>query len=94
MITTSKDMPLTHGLRVISVHHMYYTSLLDDYAKHVTFVSDTSSPAMDGKTKEGREFSKAIMARECVNLLGETKRLESEIYMQQRRDPRESWSLI
>ncbi|PPQ92528.1 LOW QUALITY PROTEIN: hypothetical protein CVT25_010361 [Psilocybe cyanescens] len=76
------------------VHHMYYTSLLDDYAKHVTFISDTSSPAMDGKTKEGREFSKAIMAREYVNLLGETKRLESEIYMQQRRDPRESQLIL
>uniref|UniRef100_A0A8H8CID2 Uncharacterized protein n=1 Tax=Psilocybe cubensis TaxID=181762 RepID=A0A8H8CID2_PSICU len=85
VITTTEDMPLTHELHVIRAHHLHYTSLLDDYAKHVIFIRDTPSPAMDGKSEEEREFSKAIMARECANLLVEIKRLEAELYMQERR---------
>jgi hypothetical protein len=64
---------------------MHYSSLLDDFTKHITFIRDTHNPALDHLSAEDRQFSKKIMDRECANLLTESERLKAELYMQERR---------
>ena len=78
-------MPLTRELHIIRAHHLHYASLLDDFGKHITFIRDTHNPALDHLTAEQRQFSRIIMERECANLLTESKRLKSELYMQEHR---------
>jgi len=78
-------MPLTRELHIIRAHHLHYTSLLDDFSKHITFIRDTHNPALEHLSEEERQFSSKIMERECANLLTESKRLKSELYMQERR---------
>jgi len=78
-------MHLTHELHLIRAHHLHYSSLLDDFTKHIEFIKNTSNPAMDNLPLEEREFSKRIMDREAANLSTEIKRLGTELYMQERR---------
>jgi hypothetical protein len=78
-------MPLTRELHIIRAHHLHYTSLLDDFQKHVIFIRDTHNPAMEAFSDKVRKDSKSIMHRECENLLTECKRLKGELHMQERR---------
>lgn len=84
MINTN-EMPLTQELHVIRAHHLHYTSLLDDFTKHVHFIQDTHSPLMENFPEKDRKFNEGIMKRECDNLLTEIKRLSSELNMQEKR---------
>ncbi|KAF8955067.1 hypothetical protein BDZ97DRAFT_1765535 [Flammula alnicola] len=84
-VISTAEMPLTRELHVIRAHHLHYTSLLDDFAKHVKFIRDTHNPAMDALTAEERKYSKTIMHRESENLLTECMRLKQELHMQERR---------
>ncbi|KIM41617.1 hypothetical protein M413DRAFT_72019 [Hebeloma cylindrosporum] len=84
-VIETSEMPLTRELHIIRAHHLHYASLLDDFGKHINFIRDTHNPALDHLTVEERHFSRNIMERECANLLMESKRLKSELYMQERR---------
>ncbi|KAF8186445.1 hypothetical protein BJ912DRAFT_971936 [Pholiota molesta] len=76
-VITTAEMPLTRELHIIRAHHLHYTSLLDDFRKHVIFIRDTHTLPW--------HHSKSIMHRECENLLTECKRLKGELHMQERR---------
>ena len=78
-------MPQTRELHIIRAHHLHYTSLLDHYTKHVTFIKNTPNPALDGLSEEDRIFSAKLLHRECDNLINEIERLSSELSMQERR---------
>ncbi|KIM41609.1 hypothetical protein M413DRAFT_445584 [Hebeloma cylindrosporum] len=84
-VIETSEMPLTRELHIIRAHHLHYTSLLDDFGKHITFIRETHNPALDHLSAEEKQFSKRIMERECANLLTESKRLKAELYMQERR---------
>ncbi|PPQ66789.1 hypothetical protein CVT24_008698 [Panaeolus cyanescens] len=86
-VMATTEMRLTHELHTIRAHHLHYTSLLDDFSKHVTFVRDTSNPALQGYhvSERDRMFTKNTMDRECSTLLGEIKRLQTDLMMQERR---------
>ena len=78
-------MALTRELHTIRAHHLHYTSLLDDFEKHITFIREAHNPALDHLSAEDQHFSRKIMKRECANLLTESKRLKSDLHMQERR---------
>jgi len=78
-------MPLTRELHIIRAHHLHYSSLLDDLAKHVIFIRDTHNPALESLTPEEHQLNRTVMERECTNLLTEIKRLNTEMHMQERR---------
>jgi len=78
-------MQLTRELHIIRAHHLHYTSLLDDFSKHITFIRDTHNPALERLSDEERHFSRTIIERECVNLLTESERLKAELHMQEHR---------
>ncbi|TFK31449.1 hypothetical protein BDQ12DRAFT_694125 [Crucibulum laeve] len=84
-VITTNEMPLTQELHVIRAHHLHYVSLLHDFSKSVLFVRDTESPAMEVHPQEVQDFSRALMKRECANLLSEIDRLDLELKMQDRR---------
>jgi hypothetical protein len=81
----TNDMRLTQELHVIRAHHLHYSSLLDDYSKHVDFIQNTNSPLMDTVSKTDREYIEKIMKRECDNLLTEVRRLKVELNIQEKR---------
>lgn len=72
-------------LHIIWAHHLHYTSLLDDFGKHIAFICDTHNPALEHLTDEVRQFNRNILERECANLLTEIDRLKSQLCMQERR---------
>jgi hypothetical protein len=72
-------------LHVIRAHHLHYLSLLDHYTKHVTFIKNTSNPAMDGINKADRLSSQKLLNRVCDNLMNEIGRLTAELNTQERR---------
>jgi len=84
-VITTADMPLTKELHVIRAHHLHYTSLLEDFRKHVFFVRDTHNPALDSLSKIEQDFSDSLLKRECANLLSEIERLQQDLTMQERR---------
>jgi hypothetical protein len=84
-VIETSEMPLTRELHIIRAHHLHYSSLLDDFAKHVIFIRDTHNPALEHLSAEERQFNHEVMERECANLLTEIKRLNSEMRMQERR---------
>lgn len=79
------NIKLTHELHSIRAHHLHYTSLLEDYQKHVKFIHDTKNPMLDSFSHEDKKFSREILERECNNLSAEIKRLKDQLYMQERR---------
>ena len=81
----TNNMSLTHELHVIRAHHLHYSSLLDDYAKHVDFIRDTKSPMRASFSEEDQNYVAEIMARECKNLSTEISRLKGELDMQEKR---------
>ena len=86
MIHTS-EMKLTQELHIIRAHHLHYSSLLADFRRTVLFIQDITSPAMDcdSVSEEERLLSKAMLQRECSNILQEIERLEKGRMMQDRR---------
>ncbi|KAF8958964.1 hypothetical protein BDZ97DRAFT_2046038 [Flammula alnicola] len=84
IVATAKTS-LTHELHIIRAHHLHYSSLLDDVAKHVTFIQETVNPALERLPEEYKKANQTIMDRECANLLAEVKRLQGELTMQERR---------
>ncbi|KAG6844046.1 hypothetical protein H0H87_010306, partial [Tephrocybe sp. NHM501043] len=87
-VISTNDINLTHELHVIQAHLLHYASLLDDFRKTVVFVQATPYPGLDNPslyTPESRERSKALMMKECGNLLSEIQRLEKARVMQGKR---------
>jgi hypothetical protein len=84
---TTAEITLTHELHVIRAHQLHYSSLLDDYAEHMTFIMESSNPMLDNSrfTEADRNHSRETMHTECQNLLSEIKRLKKSLQMQQRR---------
>ena len=72
-------LTLTRELHIIRARLQYYTSLLDDFGKHITFIRETHNPALDHLSAEDREFSRKIMERECANLVTELHTLERRL---------------
>ncbi|KAG6901777.1 hypothetical protein C0995_008023 [Termitomyces sp. Mi166 len=83
----SNDINLTQELHVIQAHLLHYGSLLEDFRKSVSFVLKTPYPGLDNLcyTPEHRERSKALMKKECKNLLIEIERLDKARSMQIKR---------
>lgn len=78
-------MKLTHELHSIRAHHLHYTSLLDDYKKHLKFVKETKNPMLESFSDGDKRFSQEILERECDNLTAEIERLKAQLDMQERR---------
>lgn len=78
-------MQLTRELHIIRANHLYYSSLLDDLAKHVIFIRDTHNPALEHLTAAERQFNHELLKRECANLLTQITRLKTQMHMQERR---------
>ena len=78
-------MKLTHELHSIRAHHLHYTSLLDDYQKHLKFIKKTRNPMLESFSEKDQNFSKEILGRECDNLAAEINRLKDQLNMQERR---------
>ncbi len=81
----TSNMALTHELHVIRAHHLQYSSLLDDYSKHVDFIKNTKSPMLTSFSEADQKYGADIMARECKNLSTEILRLQGELEMQEKR---------
>jgi len=84
----TNDMEITRELHVIRAHLLHCASLLEDFRKSVVFVRDTNNPAMDYSdsiTKEERARDKALLIKECRNLLSEIDRLKMNGKMQDER---------
>ena len=79
------DIRLTYELHSIRAHHLHYTSLLEDYHKHVRFIKDTKNPMLDSFRPSDRKFTQDILRRECDNLSAEINRLKDQLHMQERR---------
>ncbi|KJA16341.1 hypothetical protein HYPSUDRAFT_147866, partial [Hypholoma sublateritium FD-334 SS-4] len=84
-VISAAEIPLTREMHVIRAHQLHYSALLSDLNKHIVFVRDTYNPTIDDAAQADRRFSKALMKRECGNLLTETKRLQDELQTQQQR---------
>jgi hypothetical protein len=79
------DMRLTYELHSIRAHHLHYTSLLEDYHKHVKFIQETKNPMLDSFMPVDKKFTQEILRRECENLSAEINRLKDQLHMQERR---------
>ena len=84
-VISAAEIPLTREMRVIREHQLHYSALLSDLNKNIVFIWDTYNPCMDGAALSDRHLSKALMKRECGNLMTETKRLQDELLTQQQR---------
>ncbi|KAG6848829.1 hypothetical protein H0H93_013650, partial [Arthromyces matolae] len=86
-VIQTNDMELTQELHVIQAHLLHYASLLEDFRKTVVFVLDTPYPGLDNPryTPDYRDRSKAVIEKECNNLLSEIQRLEMARTMQGKR---------
>ncbi|KAF9559806.1 hypothetical protein CPC08DRAFT_637387 [Agrocybe pediades] len=84
-VIETSNMHLTQELHLIRAHHLHYTSLLEDFLKHIRFICNTANPALDDIPQEDKDFNKKIMERETANLTTEIERLKTELYMQERR---------
>ena len=84
-VISAAEIPLTREMHVIRAHQLHYSALLSDLNKHIVFIRDTYNPCMDGAALSDRRLSKALMKRECGNLMTETKRLQDELLTQQQR---------
>ncbi|KAF8880546.1 hypothetical protein BD779DRAFT_1548833 [Infundibulicybe gibba] len=80
------DIHLTEELHRIRAHQLHYSSLLNDFRKTVEFIRATHNPAIASSfTTKDKNFTEAVMDRECQNLLNEIKRLELDRTMQDKR---------
>jgi len=70
-------------LHTIRAHMLYYSSLLADFQKAVTFVKETRNPAI-GDVKNDDQIRKT-MKRECDHILTEITRIEKDCQMQDER---------
>lgn len=85
-VINTAEINLSRELHVIRAYQLHYSSLLDDFHKHVLFIRDTRNPAMGAATAEDHRYSKSeAMYRECENLLTEVTRLKNELQRQERR---------
>ena len=75
MATTT--MALTHERHVIRAHYLLYSSLLDDYAKHVDFIRDTKNPMRAKFSETDQKYGTETMERECKHLSTEILRLRA-----------------
>lgn len=82
---STSEMALTQELHIVRAHHLYYTSLLEDIRKSITFIRDTPNPALESLTDTECEYNRRLMTRECANLLSEVERLEADRSMHDRR---------
>src|SRR6266568_7097318 len=81
-MATTNNVHLMRELHVIRAHHLHYSSLLDDYAKHVDFIRDMQSPIWERFSKADQDYVAGIMARECKNL---STRLKGKLDIQEKR---------
>lgn len=80
-------MSLSTELHIIRAHLLHYDSLLVDFQKSIIFIKETPHPAMTSEAHpiEEREVAKALLLKECGNLLSEIERLERSRNMQNKR---------
>ncbi|KAF8523159.1 hypothetical protein BU17DRAFT_86332 [Hysterangium stoloniferum] len=72
------NIDFTKQLHQIRAYLLHYASLLEDFKKSVQFILDTPNPAMDAPINAGhRDFSRAILERECKILLSHIERLSN-----------------
>ncbi|KAG6879295.1 hypothetical protein C0992_003780 [Termitomyces sp. T32_za158] len=83
----SNNIELTQELHVIQAHLLHHASLLEDFRKSVVFVLKTPYPGLDNLrySPEFCERSKALLEKECDNLLSEIERLDLQRSMQIKR---------
>ena len=72
-----------NDLHTIRAHMLYYSSLLADFKKAVTFVKKTHNPAIEDV--KNREQIQIVMNRECEHLLQGIDRIEKECVTQDSR---------
>ncbi|KAF8650649.1 hypothetical protein AX14_008585 [Amanita brunnescens Koide BX004] len=72
-----------NDLHTIRAHMLYYSSLLADFKKAVTFVKKTHNPAIEDV--KNREQIQIIMNRECEHILQGIDRIEKECVTQDSR---------
>lgn len=70
-------------LHTIRAHMLYYSSLLADFQKAVTFVKETHNPAIEDA--KNREQIRYTMDRECNHILTEITRIGKDCEMQDER---------
>lgn len=70
-------------LHTIRAHMLYYSSLLADFQKAVTFVKETHNPAIENA--KNREQIRYTMDRECNHILTEITRIGKDCEMQDER---------
>jgi len=80
-------MQFTQELHRIRAYLLHYASLLDDFRKTVTFVSNTPNPAMDADdiNNAERELSGTLLKTECHNLMTHIDRLQNSREMWDKR---------
>ena len=81
----TSNMALTHELHVIRRYHLHYSSLLNDYVKHVDFIRDTKNPMGASFSETDQKHGTEMMERECKHLSTEILRLKSELDMQEKK---------
>ncbi|KAG2130887.1 hypothetical protein DEU56DRAFT_740368, partial [Suillus clintonianus] len=78
-----KRIELTRDLHILQAHLLHYQSLLHNFEVSVSFIKNTSNPAMesDDFTDKEREDSQELMEKESENLLSEIDRLQKRCLM-------------
>ncbi|KAF8584986.1 hypothetical protein K439DRAFT_1616330 [Ramaria rubella] len=85
-VISTNDMHFTQELHKIRAHLLHYASLLEDFNQSVHFVLDTPNPAMDHPKYEAeRKSSRALLEKECKNLLTQIDRLKMSREMWDKR---------
>jgi hypothetical protein len=80
-VISTAEMSLAREIHILQAYQLRCLNFLDDLNKTITFIRDTPHPGMDLNAEE-RHFNRALMDRECSNLLMETRRFHTEIQMQ------------
>ncbi|KAF8623750.1 hypothetical protein AX15_006193 [Amanita polypyramis BW_CC] len=74
---------IMNDLHTIHAHMLYYTSLLADFRKVITFVKETSNPATEDA--ENKLEMQEAMDKECDHILHSINRLEKDCQTQDLR---------
>jgi hypothetical protein len=71
-----KHTDCAEELYAIHAHLLHWSSLLDDLRKSVRFVRDTPYPALSEYDESAEQPSRALLEKECANMLTEIERLD------------------
>jgi len=78
---STAEMSLAREIHLLQAYQLRCLRFLDDLNTTINFIRGTPHPGMDLNAEE-RHFNRALMDRECSNLLMETDRFRSELQMQ------------